>query len=619
MNVIVTNLTGSSAVLQGWIDYDQDGQFENAAAASELARSIIADGTDHGIATLRFPEVPDGLTGRTYARFRLASSGGIKGTGTVSEGEVEDYVVQVVQPARGAVFGSVKITHNTSGGPALDDLNEFGQSMTSIGDVDGDSVIDIAVGVPQDDSEGTNRGSVYVLFMNADGTVKSSKKIGHNLNGGPSLLDQSFFGRSVATPGDLDADGTPDLVVGSDQLDAARGKIYVMFLNPDGSVRESVEHTGDDAGDYFGKSLAAIGDLNRDGIGDLAVGSRHEENGAGKTNGTVNVLFMSDDGSIKGKHEIGIGEAPWTGEDSSGFSLAGLGDLDGDGNPDVAVGAQNESNRGVVYVLFMNSNGTLRSSSRIAHLENGGPSINLYDRFGSSLAAPGDLDGDGVADLLVGSSGSDIGGPSRGSVQVLYLNSNGTVDRTETLADGINGGPALTDGDLFGESIAALGDLNGDGVTDIAVGAIRDDGGGNARGASYILFLGPLAPALTVAIDEAAISELGGNSTVTVTRHNVDDTSQPLTVYLSSDDTTEATVPTAVTIPANQVSTTFEIIAVDDDLLDGTQTVTVTASASDYLDGSDMLDLLDHETLTLSIVDSSISEDGGRDSSNDHA
>jgi len=115
---------------------------------------------------------------------------------------------------------------------------------------------------------------------------------------------------------------------------------------------------------------------------------------------------------------------------------------------------------------------------------------------------------------------------------------------------------------------------------------------------------------LNIMIDAAWISERGGTTTATVTR-SFTDTSQPLTVDLSSDDTSEATIPSTVTIPANQASATFSIVAVDDSLLDGTQTVTITASRSDYVDGTDTIDVTDHETMTVVIAADTISENGG--------
>ena len=130
------------------------------------------------------------------------------------------------------------------------------------------------------------------------------------------------------------------------------------------------------------------------------------------------------------------------------------------------------------------SDGTADSAKnvKIASGTNGGPTLADVDCFGSSVASLGDLDGDGVTDLAVGAGGDDTGGSDRGAVHVLFMNANGTVKSSVKIASGTNGGPTLADFDHFGSSVASLGDLDGDGVTDLAVGAHGDDTGGVSRG-----------------------------------------------------------------------------------------------------------------------------------------
>lgn len=94
-------------------------------------------------------------------------------------------------------------------------------------------------------------------------------------------------------------------------------------------------------------------------------------------------------------------------------------------------------------------------------------------------------------------------------------------------------------------------------------------------------------------------------------RSNVDDLSMPLTVSLRSNDSTEVDVPGTVTIPANHASVIFSIVGVDDDLLDGTQTVTITASVPGYVDGANAVDVMDHEVLSIRFESNQIHEEDG--------
>ena len=241
--------------------------------------------------------------------------------------------------------------------------------------------------------------------------------------------------------------------------------------------------------------MAAIGDLDGDGITDLAVGA-YGDNTGGADRGALYVLFMNSDGRVKSSQKIasGTGGGPTlANSDKFGSSVTSLGDLDGDGVTDLAVGAIYDdtggTNRGAVLVLFMNSNGTVKSFRKIASGQNGGPTLSDGDQFGASVAAVGDLDGDGVTDLAVGANYDDTGGTSRGAIYLLFMNSDGRVKSSQKIANGTGGGPTLNNDDRFGVSVASMGDLDGDGLTDLAVGANFDDTGGINRGAVYTLYL----------------------------------------------------------------------------------------------------------------------------------
>jgi len=503
VTLLATNTRGIEATLSGWIDYNQDGVFDNATERAQIA---VPDGSTDVRFTLTFPEIPDGSAGKTYARFRLSTdAAAANSTGAASDGEVEDYVFSITAPSRGIVEQFLRIANGTNSDLTLGDSDLFGSSVTALGDLDGDGVVDLAVGALGDNEAGSDRGAVYVLLMNTDGTVKHSTRIAHELNGGPTLSNYDIFGSSLTGLGDLDGDGVVDIAAGA-AFDGAggsrRGAVYVLLLNADGTVKKSTKIASDTNGgptlansDSFGKSVTLIGDVNGDGVSDLAVGADGDDTG-GSRRGAVYVLLLNADGTVKSSTKIASdtnGGPTLADSDTFGDSVTTLGDLDGDGIPDLAVGAKRDDtggyDRGAVHVLMLNADATVKLSTKIASNTNGGPSLSNGDHFGTSVAGVGDLDGDGIADVVVGAAIDDTDGADRGTIYTLLLNADGSVKATTQIASDINGGPALSDYDFFGVSISNLGDLDGDGLIELAVGADGDDTGGMSRGAVHVLFL----------------------------------------------------------------------------------------------------------------------------------
>ena len=248
-------------------------------------------------------------------------------------------------------------------------------------------------------------------------------------------------------------------------------------------------------GDWFGIGTAPLGDLDGDGVGDLAVGAVCDDDG-GNGHGAVWILFLNTDGTIKSHQKISDTEGGFTGElddwDQFGHVIACLGDLDDDGVVDLAVSAPRDddggeppdADRGAVWILFLNNDGTVDSHQKISDTEGGFTgTLDVWDAFGRRLASIEDLDGDGVTDLAAAAYDDD-GGTDRGAVWLLFLNADGTVKCHQKISSTQGGfdGP-LDDGDCFGFGLAFLGDQNGDGVGDLAVGARLDDDGGTDRGA----------------------------------------------------------------------------------------------------------------------------------------
>jgi len=391
----------------------------------------------------------------------------------------------------------------------LDDGDQFGSAIASLGDLESDGVVDLAVGAPFDDDNGNNRGAVWILFMDSDGRVDLERKISDDEGGFLGLLENDDeFGSAIANIGDLNNDGVVDLAVGAPGDDDGgdnQGAVWILFLDALGTVSQSQkisERAGGFAGnlsgdDKFGGAVANIGDLDLDGVTDLAVGSQYDDDG-GNDKGAVWILFMNIDGTVKAQQKISDSVGNLDGnldsDDRFGSAVAGIGDLNGDGVPDLAVGANQDSdggsNRGAVWILFMNTDGTVDSSEKISQTKgkfNG--DLNDGDRFGSAIADIGDLDGDGVVDLAVGAPQDDDGGQDRGAVWILFMDSDGSVQSETKLSSDDNFDGNLSDGDQFGSAIADIGDLDGDGNTDLSVGAPLDNEGGTDRGAVWVLFL----------------------------------------------------------------------------------------------------------------------------------
>ena len=572
VRVRATNTTGAEGTLYGWIDFNRDGVFDNS---TERTSVTIPDSTTNGTFLLTFPMIPaDASAGATYARFRLSTDvAAANSTGAATDGEVEDYAATITLRSSGTADSTknVKLTSGTNGAPTLANDAFFGSSLASLGDMDGDGITDLAVGAT---------GAVYVQFMNSNGTVKSFVKL-------------DGIGGPLASLGDLDGDGVTDLAAGGG---------VVVFLNSDGTVKSSVTNG------FSGSSVASLGDLDGDGVTDLAVGVLGSPYDPASS--TVSVLLLKADGTVKSSVILssGVNGAPTLGPtERFGNSLASLGDIDGDGVTDLAAGVVNNdtiySARGFVSVMLLNSDGTVKSSVKIANETNGGPTLGQFDYFGSSLASLGDIDGDGVTDLAVWDPIDFTGvGTYRGAVHVLLLNSDGTAKSSVRIASGTNGGPTLADFDFFGRSLASLGDLDGDGVTDLAVGAPSGGNSSDFRGAVHVLFLNPLTVGgATVAIAASNASQAEGHNgntpfTFTVTRTGDTSGTSSLNFAVTGSgihpaDATDfgGTLPSGtVSFAVGEASQTITINVSGDTTVESDESFTVTLSPPTFVMTSDL-------------------------------
>ncbi len=381
-------------------------------------------------------------------------------------------------------------------------------------DEDNDGLIDTLDNCPQIANPGQENH-----FSPGDGKGDACSLINKEINdttaNGPTLSDNDYFGRSVASLGDLDGDGgaATVLAVGANSDDAggaSRGALHLLYLNTDGTVQKTVEINDTTTNgptlnnsDSLGTSIASLGDLDGSGgaAAVLAVGAYHDDAG-GVNRGTAHLLYLNANGSVQKTVEINdtTTNGPTLNNfDNFGASVASLGDLDGSGGAAavLAVGAYandfGSTGSGVVHLLYLNTDGTVQKTVEINDTTVDGPTLRDNDRFGSSVASLGDLDGSGgaVAVLAVGAYADDAGGTDRGALHLLYLNTDGSVQKTVEINDNTVGGPVLNNSDRFGSSVASLGDLDGSGGTAavLTVGAYYDDTKGRDRGTVHLLWL----------------------------------------------------------------------------------------------------------------------------------
>lgn len=409
----------------------------------------------------------------------------------------------------GSVASEQKISETAGGfGFGLDASDYFGGGVARIGDLNDDGVEDIAVGARNDDDGDFNQGAVWILFLNTDGTVAARQKISAMSGGFAGDLDLGDeFGASVAGLGDLNGDGVEDLAVGArldDESAFDQGSVWILFLNSNGTVasHQKISATAGGFGgtlatsDLFGGALANLGDLDGNGVVDLAVGAPGTD-GLAPDQGALWILFLDSDGTVLSERKVAEGLGGFLGDlaggDSFGISLAAGTDLDGDGVADLVAGAYGDSTggsgAGALWELFLNADGTVKSQQRIGPGAGGFEGLVVAgDGLGTALAFLGDLDQNGTVELAVGAYADDDA--EAGAVWILFLEPGGLVF-TERKLSAFSGGLVgpLDHGDQFGISAAGLGDLDGDGVADLVVGARLDDDGGVDQGAAWVLFL----------------------------------------------------------------------------------------------------------------------------------
>ncbi len=409
----------------------------------------------------------------------------------------------------------------------IDADDQSGYSVSGAGDVNGDGIDDLIVGSPFADPNGnSDAGKSYVVFGSNNGfstSLELSDLDGSNgfvING---IDERDFSGNSVSGAGDINGDGIDDLIIGAYRADPngnySTGESYVVFGTNNG-FNASLELSdldgsngfvinGIDPIDQSGVSVSGAGDINGDGIDDLIIGARWGDPIGKDRSGQSYVVFGSNNGfapSLELSNLNGSNGFVINGIDSfdySGNSVSGAGDINGDGIDDLIIGAElvdpnGKDRAGESYVIFGSNNG-FNASLELSDLNgSNGFAINGIDSVdfsGNSVSGAGDINGDGIDDLIIGaSSAHPNGNSSAGESYVVFGSDNGFAPSLE-LSD-LNGSNGfvingINERDFSGISVSGAGDINGDGIDDLIIGANRADPNDNTRAGEKLRRLWP--------------------------------------------------------------------------------------------------------------------------------
>lgn len=391
-----------------------------------------------------------------------------------ANGQIGEGLVRVFQGTAG--LAGLSLTANWSKEGAQTGAGA-GSWVAPAGDVNGDGLADLAFGAPAMDNGELDEG-VVMVHHGAAGLPSTTA-----LWGVESDQDQAMLGTCVTRAGDVNGDGFSDVLIGAPQFSngqtrEGRATLHLgAATGPSSTPAWTAESNS--VGAHFGHSLASAGDVNGDGFSDIIVGAPYFTNGQYEEGRAY--LYL---GSATGPSTV----ADWTYESDqanarSGWSVASAGDVNGDGYSDVVIGAYMHSSAttadGRAYVFLGSATG-LAPTPQWTY-----DSGQTNSFFGISVALAGDVNGDGYDDVLIGSSLYDDTYSTEGAAFLFHGSPGGLGTTPAWVAFGGQGTAQL------GNQVGHAGDVNGDGYSDVFIGVYQGTDAQTGEGLVRVYHGGP--------------------------------------------------------------------------------------------------------------------------------
>jgi hypothetical protein len=371
-----------------------------------------------------------------------------------------------------------------------------GFAVADLGDLNGDDVGDFATTGWNYD----NVGRVWIFEGPAPtGDTDPDSAASAVIDGEVSF---GMFASTVAGGGDVNADGFDDVLVGQNSFDGSAGYLWLGPVTSTTSSSADATWNGEVAGDLAGKAVAGDFDFDGDGFDDYLVGAEGADDGTFTFGGAAFLIY----GPGTGAHTVTDADVRFTGTTSGsavGHGIAGIADMDGDGVDEIAIGAVADADTvGRAYVFYgasLSGDLPLEKSADVAY-----EGAVTLDMIGDQVSRANDMNGDGYGDLLVAGPRVDTGVEDGGSVYVIAGPGDvgGPIDAVATAE--IYGEAAF---DLIGYSLDGSADVNGDGFSDLLIGAPYTDFSAAATeaGTAYFLY-GPQTGDVSVADARCAMT-----------------------------------------------------------------------------------------------------------------